>query len=236
MTIAEINTVTTGSTGRIMLDLAELARKEGHVVYTYSSKMFVLRKRVEYQNIDHHYYYGSKVSTFIHKVLGQATGLNGFFSVFATLKLVRDLEKKRIDVLHIHNIHEFCINIPILFRFIKKNHINVVWTLHDCWPFTGHCPYFTMAGCEKWKTGCGRCPQTWIYPRTAVDNTRFMWKKKKKWFTGVENMVLVTPSKWLAGLVSDSFLSVYPVKVINNGIDLDVFHPMHSGFRDTIGI
>ncbi len=119
----------------------------------------------------------------------------------------------------------------MLFKYIKKHSIKTVWTLHDCWSFTGQCPYFSSINCDKWKTGCFDCPQINIYPVSKVDQTRKMWKRKRGWFSGVENLTVVTPSEWLASLVKQSFLKDYPVKVINNGIDLDVFKPTESGFR-----
>lgn len=232
MIIAEINTVSVGSTGKIMLDLAEIARDRGHTVYTYSSKMYKKgTKKNVYKQIPYHTYYGSEFTNIIHKSLGQITGLNGLFSVRATLKLIEDLRKKKVEIIHLHNLHDFCINIPILFRFIKKNNIRVIWTLHDCWSFTGHCPYFTMINCDKWRSGCGNCPQKGEYPKSYMDTTSLMWKKKKKWFSGINSITLVTPSSWLAELVKQSFLSAYPVKVINNGIDLTIFKYKHSDFR-----
>ena len=236
MVIAEINTLPVGSTGKIMFDLAETARKHGHTVYTYSAKTFRRGMKNDYPERPYHIYYGSEAGNFVHKVLGGITGFNGYFSRHSTRKLIKQLEKQKIDVLHLHNLHEFCINLPMLFRWIKKNNVRVIWTLHDCWTFTGHCPYFTMVGCDKWKSGCGGCPQKNIYPKSYLDTTSFMWKKKKEWFTGVKDLTIVTPSEWLAGLVKDSFLSEYPVKVINNGIDLNVFKPTPSDFRETHGI
>ena len=236
MTIAEINTLAVGSTGKIMFDLAETARRHGHTVYTYSARTFRRSMKYEYKAIEDHTYYGSEAGSFFHKLVGGFTGLNGCFSYFATRKLIADLEKKNVDLLHLHNLHEFCINLPMLFRYIKKKNIPVVWTLHDCWAFTGHCPYFTMVGCERWKSGCGCCPQKMIYPKSVLDTTAFKWKKKKKWFSGVKNLTVVTPSDWLAGLVKESFLAEYPVEVIHNGIDLEIFRPTPSDFRAAHGI
>ena len=236
MIIAEINTLGVGSTGKIMFDLAETARRHGHTVYTYSAKTFRRGIKNEYPDRLYHTYYGTETGNLIHKVLGGITGFNGYFSSFSTRRLIHQLEQQKIDILHLHNLHEFCINLPMLFRWIKKNNIRIVWTLHDCWTFTGHCPYFTMVSCDKWKTGCGRCPQKNIYPKSLIDTTSFMWKKKKQWFTGVKDLTIVTPSEWLAGLVKESFLAEYPVEVINNGIDLDIFKPMLSDFRKNHGI
>lgn len=119
----------------------------------------------------------------------------------------------------------------MLFAYIKKKGIRIIWTLHDCWSFTGQCAYFTMAHCDKWKTQCNHCQQIHTYPNAFVDRTRFLWKKKRSWFTGVPDMTLVTPSQWLADLVKQSFLREYPVKVIPNGIDLSIFKPRASDFR-----
>lgn len=236
MIIAEINTVSYGSTGRIMLDIAAAARKRRHTVYTYSAKLFTLRTKIQSPEITGHTYYGSVAGNFCHKVAGQLTGMNGLFSVIATKKLVKDLKSKKVQTVHLHNLHEFCVNLPILFRYLKKNNIRVIWTLHDCWSFTGHCPYFDAVNCERWTTGCGLCPQKSVYPKTILDTTRQMWNVKKKCFTGVPDMTIVTPSEWLAGIVRKSFLGGYPVKVIHNGINVSVWRPAESDFRLRHGI
>ena len=139
-------------------------------------------------------------------------------------------------MLHLHNLHNSYINLPMLFRFIKKNQIPVIWTLHDCWAFTGHCPHFTLNKCDKWKNGCHHCELHREYPKSYVDHSKLMYGLKKKWFCGVENLTIVTPSVWLGNLVKQSFLSDYPVRVIHNGIDLDVFRPTESNFRKNHGI
>ena len=124
----------------------------------------------------------------------------------------------------------------MLFNYIKKYNIRTIWTLHDCWAFTGHCPHFDMIGCDKWKTCCCECPQYKEYPKSFFDNSKYMYKLKKKWFTGAKNLTIVTPSNWLAGLVKQSFLKDYPVKVINNGIDLTIFKPIESEFKKIYSI
>ncbi len=167
--------------------------------------------------------------------LGMVTGFNGCFSLFSTIKLLHRINKYRPDILHFHNLHNNYINLPLLFRYVKKKGIKVVWTLHDCWSFTGQCPYFDMVGCDKWKTGCYSCPKYTEYPKALVDNTKRMWHLKKKWFNGVKDLTIVTPSKWLAELVKQSFLNSYPVQVINNGIDLSVFKPTCDDIKERYG-
>lgn len=225
MRIAAINTCDYGSTGNIMLQTAVLARDCTHEMYTFS------RKWVQNAGNNWHVYFGYLLDHAIHRALGECLGLYELFSAFSTLSLTRQLQKFSPNLLHLHNLHGSYINLPILFRYIKRRNIPVVWTLHDCWSFTGHCPYFTMVKCDKWKTGCHDCPQYREYPQTSVDNSRYMYRLKKKWFTSVKNMTIVTPSEWLAGLVKESFLKDYPVKVINNGIDLSIFKPTPSDFR-----
>lgn len=226
MKIAEINTVDYGSTGNIMLQIAGCAIDYGHAAYTYSMKW-----RKQGMPPVCHKYYGTFLENALHKVLGKATGMDGLFSFFGTLELINNLKRINPDIIHLHNLHGFVINLPMLFGFIKKHNIKTIWTLHDCWSFTGHCPHFDMIGCDKWKTGCNKCPQYKAYPQSLFDNSKYMYRFKKEWFTGVKNMMIVTPSEWLAGLVKESYLKNYPIKVINNGIDLNIFKPTESDFR-----
>lgn len=172
----------------------------------------------------------------IHNRIARITMLEGFFSRIHTLRWLRKVKQYNPDIIHLHNIHGNYINIPLLFNYIKKNDIKVVWTFHDCWPFTGYCKYFTICECEKWKSHCGQCPQHKKDPVNIFDLSAYVYSRKKEWFSGIRNMVIVTPSKWLAGLVRQSFLSAYPVRVINNGIDLSVFAPTISKFKNNKGI
>ena len=236
MRVAEINVVSNGSTGNIMLNIARVLDEMDEDVKTFSTYTFNTRTKKLVNPPKNHSYFGNYYENFLHTALGQITGLNGCFSHIGTRGLIRELKKFKPDVIHLHNLHTFCINLPMLMRYIKKNNIPVVWTLHDCWTFTGHCPHFVIAGCDKWKTECHNCPQLSIYPKSRVDNTRMAHRLKKKWFSGVKNMTLVTPSEWLAKLTRESFLSQYPVKVINNGIDLSVFKPAESDFREKRGL
>lgn len=233
MKIVEINSCNFGSTGNIMLQIVQAARECGHEVITSCpASRSNSRKEVQDQIL-----IGNRFSRNVHLFLGEATGMNGLFSVGSTLRFLRMLDKLHPDLIHLHNLHNCYINLPLLFRYIKKHNISVVWTLHDCWAFTGRCPYFQLSGCDRWKTGCHDCPYPQNeYPATKKDRSNFLWKMKKKWFTGVQNMTIVTPSQWLADLVKESFLSEYPVKVINNGIDLNVFKPSENDFRIVNGL
>lgn len=232
MRIAEINMISYGSTGKIMLQIAKCARESGHLVQTYSTNTFNIKYKKRMLAEEGHFYYGTYFENGIHYALGSSLGRNGEFSVFGTLQLINSLKKFKPDIIHLHNLHGFCICLPMLFNYIKKHNIKVIWTFHDCWAFTGQCPYFEVVQCEKWKTGCYECPQLDIYPKSRIDNSKYMYGKKKEWFTGIKDLTVVTPSKWLSDLVKQSFFKEYPVKVINNGIDLSIFKPAKSNFRE----
>ncbi len=228
--IAAINMMEIGSTGTIMLQIAEFANKQGMHAETFSTYLYGFNQKNK-PTIQSHSYYGWYGENALHTVLGKISGYNGCFSYFGTKQLIRYLKELNPHILHLHNLHQFCINLPMLFRYVKKNNIRVVWTLHDCWTFTGHCPHFAIAKCDKWKTGCYDCPQYHKYPKTYVDRSKSLYRLKKKWFNGVSNMTLVTPSEWLADMVRQSYLGSYPVHVIPNGVDLSVFKPTQSDFR-----
>ena len=229
--IVEINSCNFGSTGNIMLEIAKAAGEKKQSVAVCYPKSRGNSKREQKSDI----VIGDRFSRNLHLKLAEISGLNGCFSFFSTLSFLKKLDRFSPEIIHLHNLHNCYINLPLLFRYIKKNKLKVVWTLHDCWSFTGHCPHFDMIGCDKWKTGCYHCPQYREYPQSLIDSSKRMYQLKKKWFTGVENMTLVTPSEWLAGLVKQSFLKDYPIRVINNGIDLEVFKPTPSNFRETYG-
>jgi len=227
--IVQINGGAKGSTGKIMMGIADVARAQGHEVMCASPITTTNRDAGE----DCGYY---RIGTFnsrrLNVALARITGFNGCFAWFETYKLLKKIDEFKPDIIHLHNLHDSYINLSMLFSYIKKHNVPTVWTLHDCWAFTGQCPHFTIVKCDKWKVGCHNCPQYKEYPASLYDNTKKMWQLKKKWFTGVKNMTIVTPSEWLAGLARESYLKQYPIEVINNGIDLNVFKPTHSNFRE----
>lgn len=225
MKIAEINMVDYGSTGKIMFQIAECARKRGHVVKTFSKK-WKNQKRYD----DNHYFYGTTIENAFDVIFSKLIGFQGLFSYFGTKQLVKQLKKFKPDVIHLHNLHDYSTCLPVLFKYIKKSNVKIVWTFHDCWPITGECMYFSMIGCEKWKTSCYKCKQ--LSAKLPIDCSKYMWNKKRKWFQNINNIVLVTPSQWLADILQVSYLKEYPIKVINNGIDLSNFHPVESTFRE----
>ena len=226
MNIVQINGGAVGSTGKIMFGISAVCTDEKQETLCaapeVSSGNKTGRNLYIIQNNNHRK---------INVLLDRITGRHNMHSKIATERLLKVISGFKPDIIQLHNLHEAYINLPMLFKYIKKHNIKTVWTLHDCWAFTGHCPYFDIVGCNKWKTGCYGCPQYKEYPKSLFDNSKYMYRLKKKWFTGVENMTIVTPSEWLASLVKESYLKDYPVKVINNGIDLNVFKPTESDFR-----
>lgn len=220
MKIIQINTVyPQGSTGKIVKALANVSEEAG-----IENKIAVAftKKKIQDSNVMP---VSSCPDNHLHNRLARMFMLTGCFSFFHTLFWLNRVKKYNPDIIHIHNLHGNYINIPLLFRYIKKNNIPVVWTFHDCWPFTGYCPYFDYVGCNKWQTNCCHCPQKGMDNVNIIDNSRLMFDRKREWFSNVQNMTIVTPSQWLADLVKQSFLKNYPVKVINNGIDLNIFQP-----------
>lgn len=184
------------------------------------------------------YRIGSDTDVKLHGVLTRVFDAHGLGSVSATKSFIRWAEEYDPDLLWLHNIHGYYINYPLLFRWIKSRpDMEVRWTLHDCWAFTGHCSYFSMIGCEKWQTGCRDCPKKRDYPASMLfDRSAGNYADKKAAFCGVKKMTLITPSEWLAGLVRKSFLKDYPVEVHYNTVDTSVFKNTPSDFREKNGL
>lgn len=229
MKILMINSVCgRGSTGRICTDIAEMLEKEGH-----ECKIAYGRESVPQKYQKYAVRIGNELGVNIHAGLSRIFDDCGFHSHFATKKFVRWVKEYNPDMIHLHNLHGYYLNLKILFDYLRTCGKKIIWTLHDCWAFTGHCSYFSFVGCDKWKRQCEHCVQKKTYPKSMlVDNSRRNFEKKKQLFTGIPNLTIVTPSKWLAGVVKESFLKDYPIKVIHNGIDLNVFKPTSSNFRE----
>lgn len=215
-----------GSTGKICVALSRVLSERGvenYILYALGHSEYPL-------GIPYMHKYEIKLQALCSRILGNY----GFNSVFATRRLLRKLDQIQPDVVHLHNLHSHNCNLAMLFSYFRRKKIRILWTFHDCWAFTGYCTHFTMAQCSRWKTGCGECPQRKEYS-WFLDRSRFLFEKKRKFFSGLD-MMIITPSKWLADLVKESFLKDYPVRVIYNGIDLDVFKPTASRFRENYGI
>lgn len=213
-----------GSTGRICTDIADELTKRGHEV-----KIAYGRGNVPDNSKEYAIRIGSPLSPHFHAILSRVTDSSGFHSTWETKKFIKWIKQYDPDIIHIHNIHGYYINIEVLFDYLRVSNKKIIWTLHDCWPFTGHSALCDAIDCEKWKSGCGACPQIRSYPKSFIDRSQHNWKKKKECLSDVPNMTIVVPSKWLERNVAASFLSQYRTLVINNGIDLDYFRRSDGG-------
>ena len=222
MKIAQINVASYGSTGRIMCQIQEKALSEGYEAQSFYGRGCSPRAEGIYTRIE------GRASIFWHAVKARLFDKMGHGSKIATKRLVKRLQKEKPDIIHLHNLHGYYINIKILFKFLPKSGAKIVWTLHDCWAFTGGCAYFLECGCEQWKRGCRQCSQKHVYPQSYIDKSKTEYELKKKLFTGIPNMTVTTPSRWLARLVSQSFMKEYPLRVVYNGIHVNTFRPFRQ--------
>ncbi len=226
-TILQINVVANwGSTGRI-------AEEIGIKTIDYGWDSYIAYGRNSRLSKSHLIKIGNKWDISIHGIKSRLFDMHGLGSKNATKKLIEQIINLKPDVIHLHNIHGYYLNFEILFRFLSASKIPVVWTLHDCWAFTGHCVYFDYIGCSKWITQCYDCPQKKTYPETIfLDRAYLNYNQKKELFKSVNNLTIVTVSNWLNQVVKKSFLSNYPIKTIFNGVSIDMFTP----YKDTNNI
>jgi len=214
------------STGRIVKDICDVLISQGHQPYV------AYGRGAKYPGT---YRISGKTGFLLHLAGTRFFDLHGLLSIVSSIKLVNIFKKIKPDIIHLHNIHGYYLNYPLLFKYLRKHTIPVVWTLHDCWSFTGHCPYFTYVACERWRTGCHTCPQKNGYPASCgLDMSRLHYWLKARYFGKAEQLTVVTPSQWLACLVRQSILTNHAVKVINNGIDTDRFRPVSGTIRQRL--
>lgn len=226
MKLLQINSVCgQGSTGRIAKDIHDLFAKLGHEC------LFAFGRGTAPSGINS-LRIGSDIDNYLHAAATRLFDIHGFSSTYATKEFIKKVKEYSPDLIHLHNLHGYYINVEILFNYLKEASKPIIWTLHDCWAFTGHCAHFDYIGCNRWQQSCHDCPQKNIYPSSLlIDNSKDNYEKKQSLFTSVANMVIVTPSKWLADIVKKSFLKSYPIQIINNGIDLNVFNSSENNFR-----
>ncbi|HPT21831.1 MAG TPA: glycosyltransferase, partial [Bacteroidales bacterium] len=169
---------------------------------------------------------GNRSDLIKHQAKSYLFDMHGLGSAKPTRKLLNAMRTVNPDIIHLHNIHGYYINYPVLFNFIARENVPLIWTFHDCWPITGHCCYFSDIDCIKWKSECHNCPKKHSYPSSLLfDRSRANFRKKKKAFNSPGNLTIVPVSTWLENIIQESFLAKYPIRVISNGIDLDLFKP-----------
>lgn len=232
MKVLFINTVYgKGSTGRIIADLGRMLEENGH-------EYKVAYGRGDNSNDPHCYRIGNNLGVYIHAGLSRITDRSGFYSTVSTKKLIKFIKEYNPDIIHLHNLHGYYLNVEVLFNYLADEFKGrVIWTLHDCWAFTGHCVHFTYAKCDKWKTHCRNCPQKKEYPSSIVfDRSLRNYNIKKSLFNRVKKLEIITVSKWLEETVRHSFLSKNKVKTIYNGIDTDRFHYVSNNVKRELKI
>ena len=227
MKVVQINTTCgVGSTGKICVGVSRLLTEEGIENYI----LYSTRSNGYEQGIACTDRREQRMQAAKSRLLGNY----GFNSKGATKRMIANLERIQPDVVHLHNIHGHDCDLDTLCAYLKSKRIRVFWTFHDCWAFTGYCPHFTMVGCDHWKTGCHHCPQrreySWLWDCSGKN-----YRRKQAALDGLD-LTVVTPSRWLADVVGESFLRDCPVRVIHNGIDLSVFRPTESDFREKHGL
>ena len=223
MKIVQINTFSYKAAGNIMMNLHNYMLQNGIDSY-------VAWGRGKNAENNHEYFMNDDIGVKIHGAYTRVTDKTGFASILSTKKLIKWLDEINPDIIHLHCILGYYINIKILFDYIIEKKIKVIWTQHDCWAFTGHCAYFDAVGCEKWKFGCFKCEQLKTYPASKLlDSSKWNWHKKNEIFN-LANMTIVTPCKWLADIIGESFLKKFPRKVIYNGINTAVFRPSNGNY------
>ena len=232
MKILMINvTCGTGSTGRICTDLADALEKKGHIVKIAYGRDEVLEKNLKYA-----IRIGTNFDIYTHVMRARLLDGMGFGSINATKKFIEWVKIYDPDVIHLHNIHGYYINIKILFEYLKTSGKKIIWTLHDSWAFTGHTPYCDVINCHKWKICCDRCELLKEYPKALIDFSKKNWIKKNAVFNGISEMTIITPSEWLQSLLKKSFLKKYNTLVINNGINTKTFFHRNSKIFEKYGI
>lgn len=230
--LLQINSVVnSGSTGRIAEEIAHTAIASGWESYI----AFGRNERYSESNLIR---IGNDLGIKMHGLQTRLFDRHGLGSVKSTKLFIQQVDKIKPDIIHLHNIHGYYINIEILFNYLSKVDVPVVWTLHDCWSITGHCTHFSYVGCEKWRTKCYSCPQKNEYPASLfIDRSEKNYILKNELFNSLSNLTLVPVSQWLSDILKDSFLQKYPSSVINNGINTSVFKPTgNNEFRERYGL
>ncbi len=208
-----------GSTGKIAAQINDAARSHGWDTYLSYGRYHI-------PNGTSMIRVGNRISQGLALTEARLFDNDGLSSVVPTRHFVKNIKDIAPDIIHLHNLHGYYINYRILIEYLIESSIPVVWTMHDCWSFTGHCSHFVSANCDRWKTGCFDCPLKKEYPSSLfLDRAASNYNIKKELFTRIENLHIVTVSHWLEELVKQSFFQGKDIRVINNGIDISVFKP-----------
>lgn len=219
-----------GSTGRIVQSIYTRILEEGN-------EAMVIFGRGDIPKNINSLKISSNLDIYIHVMLSRLLDKQGFLSTRKTKNIIKKIKEYDPDIIHLHNLHGYYINVSVLFDYLIDSGKRVIITMHDCWNFTGHCTHFVSIDCEKWKTHCHKCPLKMEYPRSYfLDSSYKNFEKKKNIFSSISNLTIITPSFWLKSLTTESIMNKHEIVTINNGIDLSIFRPVHSDFKAKYGL
>ena len=207
-----------GSTGKIVRDLSDGLIKRGHEV----SVAYGRNKIAD----DSSFYFGNQFGFAIHYAMSRMLGRHGLHSSIQTKKLIEYIKKSKPDVIHLHNLHGYYLNVKMLFKYLNSTDIQLMWTLHDCWSFSGSSAYFDYSGCDIWNKGCVVCKDTHEYPYNQFglhQKQNFKWKKEL--FSSSNHLKIITVSNWLNELTHTTFMNKHSIDTIYNGIKENTFKP-----------
>lgn len=230
-TLLQINVdANNGSNGGIARDIGNLVMSQGW-------KSYIAYGRKQIPSQSSLIRIGSDIDVNIHGLSSRLFDNHGLGSTHATKHFLSKIDIIKPDLIHLHNIHGYFINYKLLFEYLSKKNIPVIWTLHDCWPITGHCSHFVNVNCNRWKTQCFDCPLKSSYPASwFIDKSYQNYNLKKTIFNSLSSLTIVSVSNWLGDIVKESFLSVNPNTVVYNGVDTDIFKPRESNLRSLLGL
>ena len=223
-------TANSGSTGRIAEEIGQTAISNGFDTY-FAYGRLARESKCKLIKI------GKKLNVRLHGIESRLFDNHGFSSRIATKRFIKEIERIKPDIINIHNLHGYYINVKILFEYLNKTNIPIVWTFHDCWPFTGHCSYFDRYNCTKWKTECHSCPNKHGYPSSLLlSRAKRNFYKKRKLFSNYKKTTIVTPSNWLSDITKQSFFKGKNIITINNGTDLTTFKIVNGNKRLSLNL
>ena len=213
-----------GSTGSICVDIASVLKQNGHSC--------TIAFGQGHSNYPDSLRFGSKLENHFHNLCSIITGKQGYFSKKGTKKLITFIKEYNPDVIHLHNLHGHYLNIGMLFEYLSSANKQVIWTLHDCWAFTGKCAYYSDAECSKWQDICHKCPQLKTYPPSLFfDQSKRLFEDKKLWFNSIKDLTFISVSNWLKNEVQKSFLKKNKHIVVYNWVDRNIFKPYKTDVR-----
>jgi len=225
--LAVINYGDTGSTGKIALMIAKAFIEKGN-----TSKVFVFNKKTSFDYVQK--IQCGKIRDFLNHAISRIDGKDAFHYLETTRKLIEELDKYKPDVIHIHNIHGYYLNLPLLLKYIHDKNIRVIWTLHDFWTLTGRCA--VPQECQMYLSTCRPCPHKDNYPYAIFHHESKMLKYKKQSISFLRNITFVTPSDFLRDKAKETYLNKFPIITIHNGIDMNIFSRKESNFYERYGI